>query len=41
VKPYKSIEDGDDDKSHIDAEAQEVIKYIYATEGHQYLVGMS
>lgn len=38
IKPKKPIEEFDMDDAHIDNEAEEIIRYIHATEGHEYLI---
>jgi Dpy-30 motif len=38
VAPKKKIGEADDDTAHIDAEAQQIIHFLKATESHQYLV---
>ena len=38
VQPKKAIKDDDDDRAHIDGDAQEIIHFVKATEGHEFLV---
>lgn len=38
VAPKKPIKDTDDDRAHVDADAEKVIHFLKATDGHQYLV---
>jgi hypothetical protein len=38
VSPKKPIKEHDDEYAHIDSEAAQIIHYLKATEGHQYLV---
>ncbi len=41
IRPKKPIEDGDDDTAHIDEEAEEIIRYIHATEKHEFIVNQT
>ena len=36
-KPRKDIGEEDDDKAHKDREGPKVIRYIYATKGHDFI----
>lgn len=38
VSPKRPISDEDDEFAHIDEEAAKIIHFMYATEGHEYLV---
>lgn len=38
VKPKKAITDDDNEKAHIDPEAEEVIKFIHANKDHEFIV---
>lgn len=38
VAPKKPIKDDDDDKAHIDLDVQQIIHYLNATDGHEFLV---
>ncbi len=38
VAPKKVIKDDDDDRAHIDPDAQNIIRYLNASEGHEYMV---
>ena len=38
VAPKKQITDEDDDKAHIDEEAQKIIHFLNATQGHEFMV---
>lgn len=38
IRPKKAIEEDDQDDAHLDPEAEEIIRYIHATEGHEYIV---
>ena len=38
VSPNKPIKEDDDDRAHIDSDAQQIIQFLKATEGHEYLV---
>lgn len=38
VSPNKAIKDDDDDKAHIDGDAAQIIHYLKATDGHEFLV---
>jgi hypothetical protein len=38
VSPKRPIKDDDDDRAHIDSEAQQIIHFTNATQGHEYLV---
>jgi hypothetical protein len=38
VSPKKPIKDDDDDRAHFDSDAQNIIHFTNATDGHQYLV---
>lgn len=38
VCPLKPIEDGSDDKAHLDEEAPKVLQYIRATKDHQFMI---
>ena len=38
VNPKKSIKETDDDRAHLDSDAEKVIHFLKATDGHQFLV---
>lgn len=38
VSPKKPITDEDDDKAHIDEEAQKIIHFLNVTSGHEFMV---
>ena len=38
VSPKRPISDEDDDKAHIDEEAQKIIHFLKATAGHEFMV---
>jgi len=38
VAPKRKIKDDDDDRAHIDADASNIIQYLNASKGHEYLV---
>ena len=38
VAPTKKIKEDDDDRAHIDADAQNIIHFLKASKGHEYLV---
>ena len=38
IKPNKQIQEGDDDKAHENPEANEIIRYIYATQDHEFMI---
>jgi len=38
IRPKKKIEENDFDDAHLDPEAEEIIRYIHATENHEYLI---
>jgi len=38
VAPTKKIKEDDDDRAHIDADAQNIIHFLNASKGHEYLV---
>lgn len=38
VSPKKAIKDEDDDRAHIDSDANQIIHFLNATDGHQFLV---
>jgi len=38
IKPKKEIKEEDDDTAHVDGDAADVIKYIHATEKHDFLI---
>ena len=39
ITPHKKIEDGDDDKAHLNPDAEKVISFVNADEAHSYIVG--
>lgn len=38
MAPTKKIKEDDDDRAHIDADAQNIIHFLNASKGHEYLV---
>lgn len=38
VAPKKSISDEDDDRAHMDEEAQKIIHFLNASGGHEFMV---
>lgn len=38
-RPRKNITDNDDDRAHVDREGAKLIRYLYASEGHDFMKG--
>ena len=40
-KPRKTINEGDDDKAHVDRSegVQKIIRFLYASKGHEFMKG--
>jgi hypothetical protein len=38
-RPRKNITDQDDDKAHVDKEGAKIIRFLYASKGHEFMKG--
>jgi hypothetical protein len=38
-RPRKPIQEGDDDKAHVDKEGAKLIRFLYASSGHEFMKG--